>query len=254
MLTSRVAAIAYILIELSQRSQSMIVDRAWRAIDGVFTEWGGAMEKTKKGMLWGPMRKLMARARKKREENMAMPQTQRTLGMDFKNVRPPPTGPSPGPIPIHPTLAADLARDRQRSLPKSAAELNEFLSRPPEDDTYDNENMLPPQIIGMGPTFAPDQIQLQLQQHQQQQIPQTSWLMDDNALLDLDMHGLESDMSWEGWDDLVKDFKMEEASMQPGEIRGPVLGVSEETAHSNLIYSFILRPLKSYWILQRRMS
>jgi len=50
MLTSRVAAIAYILIELSQRSQSMIVDRAWRAIDGVFTEWGGAMEKTKKGM------------------------------------------------------------------------------------------------------------------------------------------------------------------------------------------------------------
>ena len=85
------------------------------------------------------------------------------------------------------------------------------------------EPQIQPQVIGMGPLLAPEQIQLQLQQ--QQQMQQTPWLMDDSALLDLDMAGLEGDPSWEGWDDLVRDFQME-ADNQGGlrEIRGPTLG------------------------------
>jgi len=69
--------------------------------------------------------------------------------------------------------------------------------------------------------LAPDQIQLQLQQ--QQGLQQTPWIMDDNALLDLDMNGLDGDVNWEGWDDLVRDFQME-VDNQPERQRGPTLG------------------------------
>jgi hypothetical protein len=81
-----------------------------------------------------------------------------------------------------------------------------------------------PQVVGMG-MLSPDQIQLQLQQQQQQQqqgIQQTPWLMDNNALLDLDMNTLDGDVNWEGWDDLVKDFQME-VDNQPDRV-GPTLG------------------------------
>ncbi|APA10649.1 hypothetical protein sscle_06g054190 [Sclerotinia sclerotiorum 1980 UF-70] len=48
--------------------------------------------------------------------------------------------------------------------------------------------------------LAPEriQLQLQLQQQQQQQSGQTPWLMDDNALLDLDMNVMDGDNSGEG--------------------------------------------------------
>lgn len=70
--------------------------------------------------------------------------------------------------------------------------------------------------------LAPEQIQLQLQQQQMQQAP---WLMDNNAFADLDMAGLDGDPSWEGWDDLVRDFQMEVDNQGGlGEIRGPTLG------------------------------
>jgi hypothetical protein len=220
-------AIAYILIELSVRSQSMIVDRAWKVIDGVFTDWGDSVEKTKKGMIWQTMKKLMARARRKREENMANTnhQTAQTLGMDFKNVRPPPVGLSGNLAP--PGIAEGIAQERVRSL-NSPAALNKASQPEPcfLDINCNNDEMFPPQIIGVGPNYRPEQIQLQLQQQQQQQQQQTPWLMDDNALLDLDMQGLEGDESWEGWDDMVKDFKIGETDVQIGEIRGPILGVS----------------------------
>lgn len=65
-----------------------------------------------------------------------------------------------------------------------------------------------PQVVGMG-MLTPEQIQHQLQIQQQQlhgqnQIP---WLMDENALLDLDMNALDGDASWDGWDDLARDFQ-----------------------------------------------
>ena len=74
--------------------------------------------------------------------------------------------------------------------------------------------------------LAPEQIQLQLQQQQAQMQQQgmQPWLMDDSALLDLDMNALDGEVGWEGWDDLVKDFQMEADNQLLEMSRGPTLG------------------------------
>ena len=251
-------AIAYILGELTIRPHSMIVDRAWRAVDGVFNDWGVALShsKSNSGMLWQPMRKLMAKARRKREENMQAQIQQgrisNDLGINIKYVRPPPAGPSTKPSG---GPGACIARDRlyqqttdttnlvtneqnfspilrNSDSPSSAtpssnpsnlnSNPNPFPQPTYSADVPMTEPQIQPQVIGMGPLLAPEQIQLQLQQQQMQQTP---WLMDDSAFADLDMAGLEGDPSWEGWDDLVRDFQIEADNQGGlGEIRGPTLG------------------------------
>jgi hypothetical protein len=226
-------AIAYILGELCQRPNSAIVERAWRAVDVVFSTWDGAITHTKSGMLWQPMRKLLAKARRKREANMRTAATNGNstldLGIDQKYMRPEATAYSS--IGCNRTIAQDrllphiinTAMDRGPSNPGALAPSSEA----PDANTgmyVDDSSMMQPQVVGMG-MLAPNQIQLQLQQQQQQQqqgIQQTPWLMDNNALLDLDMNALDGDVNWEGWDDLVKDFQME-VDNQPDRV-GPTLG------------------------------
>jgi hypothetical protein len=210
-------AIAYILGELSARANSAIVERAWRAVDGVFSDWGGAVSLSKSGMLWQPMRKLMAKARKQREVNMLSMQTSSDPGMDSRFMRPPPTAyAQPPTCPL-----ANLEGDRL--LPQTTAPPTQANTNSTTFFSGDTSAMMQPQIVGMG-MLAPEQIQLQLQQQQQQQqmAGQQPWLMDDNALLDLDMNAVDGDVNWEGWDDLVRDFQME-ADQMP-DARGPTLG------------------------------
>ena len=221
-------AIAYILGELTVRSPSAIVERAWRAVDGVFNDWGVAVSHSKSGMLWQPMRKLMAKARRKREENMqTMDTNSGDLGIESKYVRPPPSGPNsmPGRCP------STIPRDRllAQSIDTTNMLSNEIAASQFIDDNSLNAGMMnmAPQVVGMG-MLAPEQIQLQLQQQQAQMLQQGAqpWLMDDNALLDLDMNALDGDgdTNWEGWDDLVRDFQMEADNQMPEMARGPTLG------------------------------
>jgi hypothetical protein len=182
---------------------------------------------TKSGMLWQPMRKLLAKARRKREENMRIAAVNGIstldLGIDRKNLRPEATAYSY--IGCNRTIAQD------RLLPHIPDTTTDHVSRNPvelpntvettNNTMYiDDSSMMQPQVVGMG-MLAPEQIQLQLQQ-QQQGSQQTPWLMDDNALLDLDMNALDGDVSWEGWDDLVRDFQME-VDNQPDRA-GPAFG------------------------------
>ena len=219
-------AIAYILGELCQRPNSAIVERAWRAVDVVFTTWDGAMTHTKSGMLWQPMRKLLAKARRKREENLRTAAANGVstfdLGIDRKHLRPEATAYSS--IGCNKSIAKDRLLPQVSDTTTSQGPsnpVNMAASEVPDTGMYiDDSSMMQPQVVGMG-MLAPEQIQLQLQQ-QQQGMQQTPWLMDDNALLDLDMNALDGDVSWEGWDDLVRDFQME---VDNGPDRGgPALG------------------------------
>jgi hypothetical protein len=56
--------------------------------------------------------------------------------------------------------------------------------------------MMPPHVMGLAiPTMNPFP-----QQNEEQQTP---WLLDDSALLDLDMAAIDGDINWDGWNDLV---------------------------------------------------
>jgi len=208
-------AIAYILGELCMRDNSAIVDRAWKALDIVFEEWGRAVTHTKSGMLWQPMRKLMAKARRKRQENMQQAVTDE-LGIPSKYMRPPASAfAKPSPCP------GNIARDRL--LPQNT-DLNPTLEDPsttqleePTPMLTDDQAMMVP-IIGMG-LVMPDQ----MQQPQEQDRQPMTWPIDNSALVDMDMNTLDSEVNWEGWDDMVRDFQMEQVN-QPDMARGPTLG------------------------------
>lgn len=61
-------AMAYLLSQLTVRTKGPEVERAWAIVDIIFQEWHERDTTTKKGMLWKPLRKMMARARAKRAE------------------------------------------------------------------------------------------------------------------------------------------------------------------------------------------
>lgn len=227
-------AIAYILGQLSCRPSSLIVERAWRGLDAVFADWGDAAFKNKTGMLWAPMRKLVAKARRKRQENMASNQGSQSLGMDIKNIRPPPTRPNPGSKIgegsqlFNPGFSSSIARDRlAEAIPSASTDSQMQTKVEPLDLPFTTspisteQGQFQPQTVGMS-GYAPDQTQVQLLQQPQGQ--GQLWLGDDNALLDLDMQGVDGDINWEGWDDLVRDFQMETDMNLGANGRGPVMG------------------------------
>lgn len=66
-------ALIFILVEICRRDSSALLERAWRAVDSVFTGWDNAVKYSrsqKNGELWLPLKKLMAKARKKREDDI----------------------------------------------------------------------------------------------------------------------------------------------------------------------------------------
>ncbi|KAH8596754.1 fungal-specific transcription factor domain-containing protein [Bisporella sp. PMI_857] len=203
-------AIAFILGELSTRDNSIVVDRAWSAIDGLFANWEGAVSKTKTGMLWQPMRRLMAKARHKREENMANSQNNLDIGMDMKHLRPPPTGPF-----VNPAIAQKkdsfIAQLNSAVMPSAADRFaNSFtIAESAYNSSYNRLPLSQNTSRVEQPTQSQTHSQVQSQEQQQETIQQTPWLMDDSALLDLDMQGIEGEVNWDSWDALVRDFQFE---------------------------------------------
>ncbi|QSZ37669.1 hypothetical protein DSL72_008768 [Monilinia vaccinii-corymbosi] len=198
-------AIAFILGELSVRKNSPLVERAWQAIDSAFDDWSDAVGSSKRGMFWQPMRKLMARARRRREENMHSMEEDRAEGH---------LEGAPHDCPTAVRRAHALMNDTANEPSFEAEQTLNYLGQPQNFNNNFDTN-ISTQVIGMG-MLAPQQIQLQIQMQQQHLHGgqnQTPWLMDDSALLDLDMNALGGDTSLEGWDDLARGFQIQ-ASQQ----------------------------------------
>ncbi|KAK0665003.1 Bikaverin cluster transcription factor bik5 [Lasiodiplodia hormozganensis] len=68
-------AIAFLLSELCHRTEGELVARAWRAVEATAARrWNDLSNDQKKGCLWRPLRKLVARARAAREAQLAREQ------------------------------------------------------------------------------------------------------------------------------------------------------------------------------------
>ncbi|KAG4028690.1 hypothetical protein MFRU_020g01290 [Monilinia fructicola] len=198
-------AIAFILGELSVRKNSLLVERAWLAIDSAFDDWSDAVGSSKRGMFWQPMRKLMARARRKREENMH--------SMEQDNAEEHWEG-APHDCPTAVRRAHALMNDTSNAPSYETEQTHNYLEQPQNFNNNFDTNVST-QVAGMD-MLAPEQIQFQLQMQQQLQgHHQTPWLMDENALLDLNMNALDGDTSLEGWDDLARDFQFQAGQQVP---------------------------------------
>ncbi|KAK6613127.1 fungal specific transcription factor domain-containing protein [Botrytis cinerea] len=185
-------AIAFILGELSVRKNSPLVERAWLAIDTAFDDWSDAVGSSKR-----ERRKYALDGRRRRRG--------RTLG------RSPPDCPTA-------IRRAQRLMDDATNPSTLEAEQTSIYREQQQNLNNDFGMEVPSQVVGMG-MLAPEQIQHQLQmQQQQQQLQgqnQIPWLMDDNALLDLDMNALDGDPGWAGWDDLARDFQNQTGQQGP---------------------------------------
>lgn len=246
-------AIVYILCEICNRPRSPLTDRAWRVVDTVFTGWDDAVRYSrnpKNGRLWLPLRKLMAKARRKREEDFAAAVAAGDMSRQVPG--PPDHGVLSEEYPIanqngqQPPIAADhiqVLRPLQHGIPRPEPQnMPEiYASAPFSPSTWDQ-----PCYGTDGPTvlqtqyqqFEDQQAQMAAQQqglqgqHQQQsqgQGQQVPWLLE-APLGDLEMDmggnngepGAEDDFSWEGFDDLVRDFQMQADAGLSSE-RGPAM-------------------------------
>jgi hypothetical protein len=214
-------AIAFILGEICARPHSDILERGWRAVDASFNGWDDAVKHSKNGMLWAPMRRLMAKARKKREDDM-----QARQNSAVSNYQPgTPASSTSGTFAAVPTYGEfpaatanyfseedlDPIRPLQPGLPPET-QWNDML---PQTNNSGLDDFMPTQSQQQMQT----QLQAQFQQHNHQ--PGRPWILDDSALLDLDMNGVDN---IEGWDDMANYFQMELDPMLPPDARGTAFG------------------------------
>lgn len=157
-------------------------------------------------MLWIPMRRLMAKARKKREDDMRNLQNSEVFNHQLQTLESsvegtfeaaPTYGEFQAAIPNYfSEYTLDPIRPLQPGLPPGG-ECDDASSQTTNSVL---DNFMPPQSQQQ----MQSQLQTQFQQHNNHQ--GRPWILDDSALLDLDMNGVDN---LEGWDDMANYFQME---------------------------------------------
>ena len=202
--------VAYILAELCVRTKGPDVDLAWEVIDEVFDEWGGVVSATKKGMLWKPMRKLMAKARAARKAE---------LEKEVERMKMFPSDGTLGPSPMQPTngVVNGVLPNSMQPLNNAAGLRMPITADVGGLDPTARQAMLmqPLQSVPIG-QLGSDVLRLAPgveQQPSAQTQPQGMWNYNGPTAMDTPLIGSDSNpdevMNWEGWDDMVRDFQMD---------------------------------------------
>ena len=219
-------ALAFVLSQLCFRTEGPDVEKAWCVIEGVFDEWGGALSSNQRGMMWKPLRKLMARARQARQHALE------------RRARFPLDGS------LGPAVTAPLVTQPGPMMNGSAACDTSFAAGPEgflpslSTSTVAGEFPDPSMTDGSGGPFSPSE--LAPFQDQTQPHPNALGMFNDNvtnssaaSTVDpwqfstsapsangktsavINSFGGEQDTTmgadWVGWDDMVKEFQMEGA-------------------------------------------
>ena len=171
-------AVAFVISELCTRTLGPEIDETWKLLDSVFVEWGNTITKQNKGLLWKPIRKLMVKARQARHKALEK-------AMWY---------PSDGSLgPAGPTMGSLMP------LPESLRGESVFKGFPPQMDDKT-------QLDAFGvPVEKPSQTDSVMDALSFDLDPADPWILNDPTLL----QDTEGSMTWESWDDMVKDFSME---------------------------------------------
>lgn len=180
-------ALAFVLSQLCTRTVGSDVDKAWMVIEGVFDDWGGKVTSNQRGMLWKPLRKLMAKARMERSkalEKQALFPLDGSLGPTTSLFNLPPGPMSTG------DASLDFSSFDMPAL------VTDTLSATTTDSTSLNGFQQPfvpleQSIVTMDGTDNTDQWNF------------SPIVLSQNRLIE------ENEMNWSGWDDMVKDYQTE---------------------------------------------
>lgn len=198
-------AVAFVLSQLCIRTSGPDVERAWTAVESVFEDWGGAVSSSKRGMLWKPLRKLMARARSVREREL---DKQSQFPLDG----------SIGPSIDHPLMmnANHTPNLNQHPTPNHSLNDNFLTLSSPLIVSTDNSRNLQP----ISPFRPHPDAGMQFLFPTEEASDMNQWSSYDETTL---LMGAGESMTWAGFDDLVKDSRMEVEGGQ-GVERGAGMG------------------------------
>ena len=192
-------ALAYVLSQLCTRTLGPEVDKAWMVIESVFDSWGGSVSANQRGMLWKPLRKLMAKARGERSkalQRQARFPLDGSLGPSVNSL-----GLSPGPM-------------------SSINGINDFstfdTSMPLGDNGF-------PILTPDSSTSPQQQSYLPLEQTQTSGANDIDQLAFDPTFFSQERPITDDNMNWAGWDEMVKDYQMETDNGGQGIQKNPVL-------------------------------
>jgi hypothetical protein len=77
-------AVTVVLCELCRNPQGALADRAWEIIQSRFKEWNGRVAGTREAMLWGPIKRLLNKAvRKRNQQRPDMEQSTYAVDLDL---------------------------------------------------------------------------------------------------------------------------------------------------------------------------
>ncbi|KAK3173785.1 hypothetical protein OEA41_007117 [Lepraria neglecta] len=192
-------ALAFVLSQLCVRTVGPAVDKAWMVIEGVFDDWGGTVSSNQRGMLWKPLRKLMAKARAERSKGL---QKQAQFPLDGS------LGPATSSLGIPPGPMSTL---------NGMTDFQTFDTSMSVSDGF--TNMMTPESVnsnGLQQPFLP------LEQNQQNGLGDAGSFLVEPSVFAQERSIMDDNMNWTGWDDMVKDFQMEANDGQGGP-NGPVL-------------------------------
>lgn len=194
-------ALAYVLSQLCTRTLGPEVDKAWLVIESVFDDWGGSVSANQRGMLWKPLRKLMAKARGERSKAL---QKQARFPLDGS------LGPCVNALGLQPGPMSSING------------VNDFAA-------FDTSTSIPD--IGFGEMMTPEsttsnghqQPSLPMEQTQTGGVDDIDQLPFDPAFFSQERPITDDTMNWSGWDEMVKDYQLEGDDGGQGIQRGPVL-------------------------------
>lgn len=187
-------ALAFVISQLCTRTLGPEVDKAWMVIEGVFDEWGGTVTSNQRGMLWKPLRKLVAKARAERAKALE------------KQARFPLDG-SLGPSSLLFNLTPGPMSTGDASLDYSTFEMpgpmTDTLLARSADSNRVNGSQQPFASLGQG----------QSTDGMMGTNNTNEWSLDPSVFAQ-DPLIEENDMSWSGWDDMIKDYPVENGNGQ----------------------------------------
>ena len=216
-------AMAFILSELCVRPEGPLTDRAWYAVSTLYEDWVRTA-KSRKGMLWRPLSRLMKRASAARDKQQVQIQSQFDANLTASNARILPAGAT---LPTIAPLLLPRVPEMQYQSPTLPGELQGSsstggLGAPGQQDGLPNAmDQLFPDVDLVSP--------LNFQETSLGQPPSTGTdalpPVPDISLgaMEFTQNGPPAQLNWDEWDQVMREFQMD---MQEAQIENPIGNLS----------------------------
>jgi hypothetical protein len=211
--------VAFVLSEVCVRPICPVTDRAWNAITSLYSDWD-QQTKHKKGMLWRPLAALMKRAAATRAKQQEELRSQFGLAPSLTNSSSGSSASCEHPLPrIHVPVSPPTSTSTTQAVPPPLPDtsLNIDLTNGPWEalqDIFPNSNILAaPNVFGPPPPQDPISAAI---------VPTPLPYINNGVdpLMTQDNAPSGTQLNWEEWDQVMRDFQMEIDKSEPNPAMG----------------------------------